>query len=49
MQINFEIMPLEAIDVMTNVQELLLPMVWIEEGLAINKTFVNMLKYQLIL
>lgn len=49
MQLNWEVVPLEEVKIMKDFQEMLLPMMWIEEGVQLNKTFVNMLKYQLIL
>lgn len=49
MQLNWEVKPLAKIDMMTQLQEMLLPVMWVEEGVSLNKTYVNMLKYQLIL
>lgn len=49
MQLNWDVVPLEDIPIMKDIQEMLLPMLWIEEGVQLNKTFVNMLKYQLVL
>lgn len=34
---------------MHTVPEMLFPMMWVEEGANLNKTYVNMLKYQLFL
>lgn len=34
---------------MKELPEMLFPLIWLEEGADLNKTFVNMLKYQLFL
>lgn len=49
MQLNWDVVPLEEVPILKDIQEMLLPMLWLEEGVQLNKTFVNMLKYQLIL
>nr|QGW45469.1 sensory neuron membrane protein 1c [Bradysia odoriphaga] len=49
LQVNIDMMPLPEIDVMKELPEMLFPLMWIEEGADLNKTFVNMLKYQLFL
>lgn len=49
MQFNMELKPLEEMSYMQNVPEMLFPMMWVEEGANLNKTYVNMLKYQLFL
>lgn len=49
LQLSWDVKPLEEVEIMSKLQEMLLPMMWIEEGVQLNKTFVNMLKYQLIL
>ncbi len=49
MQFNIDLMPLPEIDVMNNVPEMIFPLMWVEEGVDLNKTFVNQLKYQLFL
>lgn len=49
MQFNMELKPLEQISYMQEVPEMLFPLMWIEEGANLNKTYVNMLKYQLFL
>lgn len=41
--------PIEAISIMANMPEVVYPMFWVEEGVAMNKTYTNMLKYQLFL
>lgn len=48
-QINLDLKPLPQIDVMKELPEMLFPVLWCEEGADLNKTFVNMLKYQLFL
>lgn len=49
LQLNIDLMPLPEIPVMQNLPEMVFPLIWIEEGADLNKTFVNMLKYQLFL
>lgn len=49
LQINIALQPLEAIEYLKTVPEMTFPMLWVEEGMNLNKTFVNMLKYQLFL
>lgn len=49
MQLSWDVVPLEEVPILKDMQEMLLPMLWLEEGVQLNKTFVNMLKYQLIL
>lgn len=49
MQINLDLQPLEDIAYMQTVPEMVFPMLWVEEGANLNKTYVNMLKYQLFL
>lgn len=39
----------EEVDVMRNLTNRIMPILWVEEGLSLNKTFSNMLKYQLFL
>lgn len=48
-QLNFALKPLEKMSYMQKVPEMLFPMMWVEEGANLNKTYVNMLKYQLFL
>lgn len=47
--LSYEIVPIEEIEQMKNLQEMALPMLWIDEGANLNKTYVNQIKYQLIL
>lgn len=49
LQFNIDLMPLPEIDVMKNLPEMVFPLMWVEEGVELNKTFVNQLKYQLFL
>ncbi|XP_037037286.1 uncharacterized protein LOC119074990 [Bradysia coprophila] len=49
LQVNIDVVPLPEIDVMKELPEMLFPLMWVEEGADLNKTFVNMLKYQLFL
>lgn len=49
LQFNIDLMPLPQIEVMKDLPEMVFPLVWVEEGADLNKTFVNMLKYQLFL
>lgn len=49
MQINMAIEPLAAMDYMHTLPKMVFPMLWVEEGVNLNKTYVNMLKYQLFL
>lgn len=49
LQFNIDLLPIPEIEVMKNVPEMIFPLMWVEEGADLNKTFVNMLKYQLFL
>lgn len=49
MQFNIDLMPIPEVEVMNNLPEMVFPLFWVEEGADLNKTFVNMLKYQLFL
>lgn len=46
---SFELEAVAEVDVMANISKVTLPVFWIEEGLDLNKTFTNLLKYQLFL
>lgn len=48
-QLNYEIVPIPEIEQLKHLQEMHLPILWIEEGADLNKTYVNLLKYQLFL
>lgn len=47
--VSYEVVPLSSITQMEHLQEMLLPIFWIDEGVNLNRTYVNQLKYQLFL
>lgn len=49
LQFNLEIVPIEEIPYMANVREMYYPLFWVEEGAALNKTYVNQVKNTVIL
>lgn len=46
-QLSFEVVPVENVELMSNIQEMFLPFLRIDEGTDLNKKFTNMIKYQL--
>ncbi|CAO1440533.1 unnamed protein product [Diamesa serratosioi] len=49
LQFSMEFAPIEEYEMMSKVQKLMMPLFWIEEGVQLNKTYTNLLKYQLFL
>lgn len=49
LQFNLEVVPIDEVPFMANVREMYYPLFWVEEGAALNKTFVNQIKYTVIL
>lgn len=47
-QFNLGLVPLEEVPSMNHLPEVYLPLFWVEEGVALNKTYTNMIKHQLI-
>nr|Q9GPH7.1 RecName: Full=Sensory neuron membrane protein 1; Short=SNMP1-Msex [Manduca sexta]AAG49366.1 sensory neuron membrane protein 1 [Manduca sexta] len=48
-QFNMELLRVEKIEIMKELPGYIVPLLWIEGGLALNKTFVKMLKNQLFI
>ncbi|XP_041981607.1 sensory neuron membrane protein 1-like [Aricia agestis] len=46
-QLNINLLKTDKVEQCANLTNTLVPLFWLEEGLALNKTFVNMLKFQL--
>ncbi|XP_026331738.1 sensory neuron membrane protein 1-like [Hyposmocoma kahamanoa] len=48
-QFNMRLLKTDKLELCKDLPDTIVPLFWIEEGLALNKTFVNMLKYQLFI
>ncbi|XP_031619154.1 sensory neuron membrane protein 1-like [Contarinia nasturtii] len=42
-QVNFEIVPIESVDMMKDLQKMYLPLLWFEEGVNLSKKYTNLL------
>lgn len=49
LQFSMAVEPIASIEYLKNIRKMVFPFIWVEEGVALNKTFTNMLKYQLFL
>nr|QLI62111.1 sensory neuron membrane protein 1 [Streltzoviella insularis] len=48
-QFNLQLLKNDKLDLFKDLPDTIAPLFWIEEGLALNKTFVNMMKHQLFI
>lgn len=49
LQFALEVKPIEQIEIMKNMPEVVLPLFWVEEGAHLGRDFTNPIKYTLFL
>lgn len=49
LQFNLEVVPVEEVEILKDVQEMLYPLFWVEEGASLNDTFAAIIRNSLIL